>query len=504
MHALGIDVGSTNVKVVLVDEDHEVLAEASRPLATTRDGEAVGQDAEHVWAAVCEATREVTSAAPDAAAQLASVGVCSQYSSLVPVDEHGAALAPIKLYLDTRGSDRCWAIIERHPEAFEIWVDRHGIPPIGGGLTLGHLLHFTHDEPETHAATATYLEVMDLVNLRLTGRIAATTCTMFASQLCAHRTDPDGGYDPTLLELAGIDPGVLPELGPVDGVHGTLLDEVADALGLPAGIPVQAGMNDTQAGAFATGALAERDRCGLVVGTTAVLIQSLAVPGVDLEREVLAMPVPVPGRYVVMAENGIAGRAVERALELLSPEPADPDRQFAELEAALTASPPGARGLLFLPWLAGSMSPSSSSDMRGGFIGMSLDTERSDVLRSTVEGVARNLRWLLPAVEDLSGTRAARLVFAGGAARSRGVAQVVADVTGREVAVVDQPHLAAARAVAAVALARVGGRDPAGVNLPVATTIEPDGTSGAVHDRLQPIFEDAFTRVRPVCEALRS
>ena len=153
-------------------------------------------------------------------------------------------------------------------------------------------------------------------------------------------------------------------------------------------------MNDTQAGAFATGALAHPERQGLMVGTTAVLIQSMPAMGVDLDHEILSMPVPLTDRYVVMAENGIAGRAVERALAVLSPGTTATDAQFAELEAALAASPTGAGGLLFLPWLAGSMSPSSSTEMRGGYLGMTLQTERSDLLRATVEGVARNLRWL--------------------------------------------------------------------------------------------------------------
>lgn len=502
MHAIGIDVGSTNVKVVLVDDHQGVLAAASRAIETRRDGDAIGQDADGVWDAACGATREVTAAAGAAAERIATIGVCSQYSSLVPVDDTGAALAPIKLYLDTRGSEHCWAILERHPEGFEIWVERHGIPPIGGGLTLGHLLHFQHDEPEVHARTGTYLEVMDLVALRLTGRAAATPSTMFAAQLCDHRS-AGTDYDDDLVAMSGVDPRTLPPLLPPDGVHGTLLDDVADQLGLPHGVEVRSGMNDTQASAFATGALADPRRCGLMVGTTAVLIQSMSGPGVDLEHEVLAMPAPVPGRFVVMAENGIAGRAVERSLELLSPTPPDPERHFAELEAALVRSPPGAGGVLFLPWLAGSMSPASAPDMRGGFVGMTLHTERTDLLRATVEGVARNLRWLLPAVGALSGTPIDRVVFGGGGARSPGVAQVLADVLGLPVGVVDEPGLAAARAVAGVALAHTAGDDPCSFELPVAATYDPDPAAADVHDRLQPIFESAFTALRPVCEALR-
>jgi len=504
MHAIGIDVGSTNVKVSLVDEGGAVVRAAGRPLATSTTGDRVSQDPDALWTAVRSAVREATAGAPDAATDVATIGVCSQYSSLVPVDAEGTALAPVKLYLDSRGAGRCWEILEAHPDAFDLWIDHHGIPPVGGGLTLSHLLHFQYDEPEVHARAAAYLEVMDLVNLRLTGRVAATQCTMFASQLVDNRSVGTTEYDAELLERSAVDPATLPPLSPLDGVHGHLPGDVAVELGLPEGTEVRAGMNDTQAGAFATGALGDPGRCGLMIGTTAVLIQAMDGPGVDLEREVLAMPAPLPGRYVVMAENGIAGRAVERALELLSPTGRDGDAHFAELTEALDTSAPGAGGVLFLPWLAGSMSPASTSTMRGGFLGVTLQTERADLLRATVEGVARNLRWLLPAVQDLSGNSVDELVLGGGAARAPGVPQVLADVLDRPVSVLERPELAAATAVGRVALARHRGEDPAVVRLRAGVTLQPEASATAVHDRLQPLFEEAFSANRPICQALES
>lgn len=504
MHAIGIDVGSTNVKVVLVDDTGQIVADASRPLTTTTAGDSVTQDPDALWATVVDAVRSVTAGAPDAAADVGTLGVCSQYSSVVPLDADGRAVAPIKMYLDTRGTDACWAILERHPAAFETWVAHHGIPPIGSGLTLSHLLHFQLDEPEVHARTATYLEVMDLVNLRLTGVVAATQCTMFASQLCDNRTVGVTEYDPELVSMSGLDADRLPRLIPVDGAVGEVLADVASELGLPTGVVVRAGMNDTQAGAFATGALARPSRRGLMVGTTAVLIQSMPAMGVDLDHEILSMPAPVPGRYVVMAENGIAGRAVERALAVLSPAVTSSEDQFAELEAALDGSEPGAGGLLFLPWLAGSMSPSASAEMRGGYLGMTLQTERADLLRATVEGVARNLRWLAPAVTELCGTAATEVMFAGGAARSAGVAQILADVLGVPVVVPDRPEVTAARAVGAVALARATGDDSTDTGAIEAQRFEPGPDAAEVHDRLQPIFEAAFSANAPICQALGS
>src|SRR6188472_3375791 len=99
-HALGIDVGTTNVKVALVRDDGTVVASSSEPLVSRRDGPTAEQDAAALWAAVCVAVRYVTGSAPHAASDVAHIGVCSQYSSIVGVDETGEPVTPLVLYLD--------------------------------------------------------------------------------------------------------------------------------------------------------------------------------------------------------------------------------------------------------------------------------------------------------------------------------------------------------------------------------------------------------------------
>ncbi|MEZ5135076.1 MAG: FGGY family carbohydrate kinase [Acidimicrobiales bacterium] len=139
--ALGIDVGTSNAKVVLVDHDGSLLASAERPLETVRDGDAVTQDAEALWQLVLAAAGEVLDAVPGAARAVGAVGCCSQYSSIVPVDGDGRPTAPMRTYFDRRGTQRCYDVLRDHPEAFATWTERHGLPPVGNRLSLGHLLH---------------------------------------------------------------------------------------------------------------------------------------------------------------------------------------------------------------------------------------------------------------------------------------------------------------------------------------------------------------------------
>ncbi len=509
-HALGIDVGTTNAKVALVRPDGHLVASASAPIPMRRAGAVAEQDPEDRWAAVVDATRSVVDAAPGGAADVTSIGVCSQYSSIVPVDRDGRAVADLVLYLDQRGTPHSWAILERHADAFEIWLDRHGVPPVGGGLSLGHLLHFRDDRPGVHAATAAYLEPMDFVNMRLTGRIAATQCTMFTSQVCDNRTLGVTEYDSDLVERAGLDPAKLPELVELDGVVGELTAAAADELGLPSGATVRAGMNDSHAAALATGAYAD-GLGGVMIGTTSVLLDAIDTMATDLDNELVAMPTPVPGKYLAWAENGIAGKALEHVLDQIifatdqlgDHSVGDP---FAALDVALAAAPPGAGGVMFLPWMAGSLAPRVNSAMRGGFLNLSLDTRRVDLVRSVVEGIAHNLAWLVPIVEKFTGNRMEELVFGGGAARSREWAQIIADVADRPVRALEAPESAVARAVG---LASFDGIDaPGRVDERVASLmstgdrLEPATTNRQRYDEMHEQFIAAFEAVRPICEAL--
>ena len=257
--ALGIDVGSTNVKAVLIDGDGRIRASSARVLHTEVGGDVVTQDAAQLWAQVEAAVQELAREAPDAAPAVGSIGVCSQYSSIVPVDARGTPVGPLVMWQDRRGTEPSFEIMSRHPDAFERWVELHGIPPVGGGLALGHLLVL--ERRFDREATAAYLEVMDYVVARLTGTIGATQHSMFMSQLCDNRTLGTTRYDPDLLSMAGVSPERLPPLVPVGATVGTVRADVAEVLGLPARAEVSVGTNDTSTDAVATGALSS-DRCG--------------------------------------------------------------------------------------------------------------------------------------------------------------------------------------------------------------------------------------------------
>jgi xylulokinase len=326
---------------------------------------------------------------------------------------------------------------------------------------------------------------------RLTGRAVGTQNTQFTAQLCDNRSVGVTAYDDELLGLAGVDRDRLPELVGVDAVVGTVRAGTAASLGLPEGVEVRVGMNDSAAGALAGGVFGA-GRGGLYMGTTAVILDTVADKRIDLDAELVSMPSAVPGRYLAWAENGLAGKAVEHGMALL-------DGSFAHLEVALAASPPGAGGVLFLPWLVGSIAPSADRKARGGFLNVSLDTTREDLVRAMVEGTAHNLAWLLPEVERFTGQALDELAFFGGTARSPGWARALADVLGRPVSTLSDPDVAVAVAVARHAQ----GADPE-AHPTVAAVYEPDREAHERYVGAQAQFQAAFDALRPIHHALNA
>ncbi len=498
-NALGVDVGTTNVKVAIVGDDGRTHAFATRNLEARIDGECAELDAEAQWQGVVDAVRECVAMAPGAASAIGALGVDSQYSSIVPVDATGRPVAMMRLWSDRRGTARSRAALEDE-RAFLGFIERHGIPPVGGGLSLGHILHLQHDHPDIHAVTAAYLEPMDYLNARLTGRIAANQATQFMSQVVDNRSLGQTSYDEVLVGWAGVDPSRLPPLLRLDEPIGPVRSDVAELLAIPATATVYAGVNDTQAGSVATDVY-RAGRGGLSIGTTSVLVDAIATKEVDLDHEVLSCPSPFDDSYLLFAENGLGGRPLEHVLDNVVD-----TGGFDTLDEVLAAVPAGSGGVLFLPWLRGSMAPANDSAMRGGYVNMSLDTDRRCIVRATCEGVAHNLAWLLPHAEALTGNRIDELTFVGGAARSRGWAQIVADVLDRPVSVPAQPEIAIARATALLALHRYGSLSRADLSSRVdaAATFRPVAAHHETYARRQPAFEAIFDALRPISAQLNA
>ncbi|MCB0999129.1 MAG: hypothetical protein KDB40_07530 [Acidimicrobiales bacterium] len=466
---LAIDLGTSGPKVAVVDERGHTLAWASRPVTTTFVGDGgAEQDPNEMWRAVVEAARvalaELTPRPP-----IVVVAVTSQYMSTIPVAADGTPTGPCVLWMDTRGADHNLTLLAEEG-AFLRFVERHGLIPLPSGndnVAHAHVLETHH--PESFDAASALVEPMDYLTARLTGRVTATQSTVFGQLVCDNRTWGAVEYDPELVAATGLRPDKLAPLVPMHGVIGEVTTRAAGELGIEAGLPVVPGTIDSITSAVGSGAL-DRDRGSVIIGTTAVMVTHVDEHRCDLGSALLTVPSPVPGRYYVMAENGIGGRALEWACHLFG---YGHDVSAAIADAATVAS---ADGVEFAPWLLGSLAPSPNDDVRAAFTGMHLRHDRRHLVHAVLDGVALNLGWLRGPLEEFVGTTWPALTFGGGGAQSERWAQTLADALDRPVHRLAAPRATNARGAAFLALADLGVVSLADVPslLQVAGVHEPD------------------------------
>jgi xylulokinase len=212
---------------------------------------------------------------------------------------------------------------------------------------------------------------------------------------------------------------------------------------------------------------------------------------------------------MVMAENGLGGKPLDHFLRsvvfatdgLADHAVAD---VFAGVDALVESAPAGSAGLLYLPWLTGAQAPESDAKVRGGFLNLMLQSTRAHMVRSILEGVAFNMRWVLPAVESFAETRFEELLFSGGGAVSDAWSQIMADVMDRPVAQLAEARFVNNRAAAFLAFVELGalGLDAVDRLCPIKRRYEPRAAHRATYDRLFAQFVAAFEQNRPIFEAL--
>ncbi len=446
---LAIDLGTGGPKVAVVDASGRTLAWRSCPVATTFiDGGGVEQDPHEMWSAIVQATRatlEATSPTPP----IAAVAVTSQYMSTVPVSADGSPTGPCVLWMDTRGAEHNLSLLT--DDAFMLFVERHGLIPLpSGNDNVAHVYSLQMHHPESYAQAVAFVEPMDYVNARLTGRVCVTQSTAFGQLVCDNRTWGVTEYDPQLVAATGLNPDKLAPLVPMSGMIGEVTAWAAQQLGVRAGTPVTTGTIDSITAAVGSGAL-DASAGSVIIGTTSVMVTHIAELRGDLGSGILAVPSPLKGRYYVMAENGVGGRALEWASRLLG--------LGDDIAAAIDEAgevPVGADGVQFLPWLLGSIAPSPNDDVRAAWTGLSLRHDRRHLIRSAMEGVALNMAWLRPAVESFVGSSWPFLRFGGGGAHSDLWAQMLADALDRPVHQLVEPRATNARGAAFLALVELG------------------------------------------------
>ena len=508
MNALAIDLGSTACKASVISPEGDVLGSGLMRLLTTYgEGGLVEQDPDMMWASTLASCRQALEAAGRTAADgVRSICVSSQWMSIVPVDAKGLPVAPLHMWFDRRGEQYTKAITagDDGEKITTLWEEIHGFAP---SISLSHILWFQHHH-DIHHRTAAYLEPMDYLNARFTGRIAATANSAMPFALTDNRQLGATAWSAELVDRAGVDETRLPELTRSLQVLATIRADVAEELGLRRDVEVVTGANDSIASAFGSGAF-DTGQGTIMMGTTGVLVAHHPVRHVDRSRFIVTMPSALEDRYYVVAEGGVSGRILEAALSQatgggLAEGPPPSAFERALLEAGESTA--GSGGVIFLPWLFGAQSPAPDPRHRGAFLGISLNTTRADLARAMLEGTSLQMRWLTDEVSAALGTPFETIRFVGGGAQSDLWASIMADVLGRPIEQLENPRHANARGAGLMAFVATGrlSLDEVAALVPVRARYEPDASVRELWDERLAVYRDLHAILAEPVSRLRS
>lgn len=452
----GIDLGSTSLKCVIYDLEGNVVASRSQPTEQFHPypdhPEWTVWQPEQIWCGSAAAVKEAVTMLDDPR-HIKAVAVTGMGMDGVPVDERGKWLYPFISWHDPRTEPqlRWW---EKHIGADKSFR-------IGGNVlwtfsTALRLLWMAEHEPEILARTHKWLLIEDFVNFMLCGRLATdytmASCTLLFDQ---HRRD----WSEEILAEAGIERRLLCDAYP----SGTLLGEVtaaaAEATGLPAGLPVVLGGHDYLCGALPVGAFAP----GVVLdvtGTWEIILAAIPAPTLTPEVQNLGVTVET---HVAQDTYAVWGGAVAAdMLEWYRKEYGLQAQQQAQKEggvdwdylmAAASASPAGARGIMFLPHMSAAGCPMVDARSLGAFVGLSKFIQSGDMLRAIIEGLDYQVLDIVTALRTGLRIDPDRLVAVGGATRNQFWMQNKADVVGLPIEV---PDVEGATALGAAILAGIG------------------------------------------------
>ncbi len=506
-YVLAVDLGTGGPKVAVVSTTGRIVAHAARPVALHLiDGGGAEQDPDEWWSAIGAASRQAVESAAVPADALIGVGCTAQWSGTVAVGAEGAPLMRAVIWMDSRGNKAIRQVaggplnvLGYDPRKILRWVQvTGGAPGLSGKDPVSHILFLRDQFPDVYREAVTFLEPVDYLNLKLTGRTSASFDSIAAHWVTDNRDINRVDYDDRLLELTGLDRSKLPDLVPPGTIVGPLTAGAASDLGVPAGLPVSAGSGDVHSAVFGSGAVADY-AAHLYIGTSSWISGHVPFKKTAPTSNVASIPAALAGKYVIVDEHETAGACLTFLRDNLGF--AD---DFEAMNAMVDGVPPGSGRVLFTPWLNGERSPVDDHTVRGGFHNLSLSTTRAQMVRAVYEGVALNSRWLLEAVEKFAGRRLESLAFIGGGANSDQWAQIHADVLGRDIRQVADPVLANVRGAALIALVALGRVRVEQIPdmVEVRRTFTPDPSTAAEYDILFGEFVNLYKQTRGIFKRL--
>ncbi len=490
MYLLAHDLGTSGNKATLFTVDGELVAARTEPYDTHYFNDNwAEQDPADWWRAVCRSSQALLQDID--AGQIAAVALSGQMMGCLCVDRQGKPLRPSIIYCDQRAGRQTERMLDRIDPAEFYRIVGHRPSP---SYSIEKLAWIKEHEPQVYAKTHKMLNAKDFINFKLTGQMA---------------TDPSDGSGTNALDLntyqwserivaaAGVDGEKLPELKQSTDVLGTVTRAADEATALTEGTPVVVGGGDGVCAGVGVGCT----RPGVAynyVGSSSWIALTVEKPVRDDQMRTMSWAHAVPGYLQPSGTMQTAGASLNWIKnEICKSETAQAAeggiRAYELIDQQIETSPPGAHGLLFLPYLMGERSPRWNPKAKGAFVGLTLSHTRADVLRAVLEGITYNLEIILGIFRRE--IEIDSMIVIGGGAQSAVWRQMMADVYNVEV---HKPHyLEEATSMGAAVIAGIG----AGLfeNFSVTDRFvqieavhRPDPAARAAYLEMMPIFEQCY------------
>ena len=497
-YLIGIDVGTTGTKALLIDEEGRVLASemTEYPMYTPRPQWAE-QDPADWWQAAIASIRRVVGESRTNGADISGIGLTGQMHGMVMLDAQGKVLRPCIMWNDQRTAAQCeWITNTVGRERFLNLTLNPALP----GFTAPKIIWTRENEPDVYAQAAQVLLPKDYVRYRLTGEYATEVSDASGTVLLdvSRRR-----WSQQVLQELGIPSDWMPRCVESPDITGEISSQAADLIGLPAGIPVVGGAGDQAASAVGTG-IVEPGLVSVTVGTSGVVFAYTDEAIRDPEGRLHTFCHAVPGKWHVMGVTLSAGGSfrwfrdtlglLERNVAALSG--VDP---YEILTAEASNAPAGCEGLLFLPYLTGERTPYPDPNARGAFFGLTLRHDKRHMARAVLEGVSYSLRDCIELFRQMA-IPIQQVRAVGGGARSATWCQIMADVFGTELVTT---NVTDSTAYGAALLAGVGtgiyGSVPeaCSATVHIVERTEPIAESQAMYNEYYPIYRSLYSALKP-------
>src|SRR5262245_60050624 len=490
MPGLGIDVGTSGSRALVLDESGATIAESAdhETFRSPQTGWAE-QDPEDWWRASQLAVRRLLEASGINGASISAIGLSGQMHGAVLLDEAGAVLRPSIIWCDQRTEAECrW--IESTIGADRL-LELTSNPALTN-FTLTKLLWVRTHEPGIWARVRHVLLPKDYVRWCMSGEHAIDVADASGTLMLdvARRR-----WSSELLDRVGISADVLPRVFESPEICARVSADAAAALGVPVGTPIVAGAGDQAAGAVGMG-ITRPGAVSATIGTSGVVFAATDRPVTDPRGRIHTFCHAVPGRWHVMGVTQAAGLSLRWLRDLVA---ASGAVTYDQLTAEAARVPPGADGVLWAPYLMGERTPHCDPNIRAACIGLAANHGRGHLVRAVLEGVAFSLRDTFTIFSALN-VPVDRIVVGGGGARSPLWREIQANVYGRSVETIAADEGAA---LGAAILAGVGARMWPTVDAAVDATVR-IGTTTRPQSEVTAVMTERYTHYRRVYPALRA